>query len=388
MAENDYVRRRLTHSLEVSCVGRSLGARVGAAVTESDAALREYSVHDFGDVVAAASAAHDIGNPPFGHSGEEAIRSWFAEKGEPFLKGLDDQERSDLLRFEGNAQGFRILSRLQYPQNPGLQLTCAVFGAIAKYPRPSHLPKGGGASEKKFGYLKADESAFREMAETLELPVRAGGGWARHPLAFLVEAADDICYHVIDLEDGYRNGRVRFDEVLERLGPIALAYRNGQETSTYKRIADDDNRVEYLRAISIGNLIEAVVQAFMENLQPLLSGAFERSLVSASAFASNVEGIGEFNRRQIYSAPRVLQIEAAGFEVIWGLLDRFVPAIAGAQLAKKDEKLRQLVPPQFLTEDSSSYERLLMVTDFIAGMTDTFAIRMFRRVSGVEIPGS
>ena len=224
LSQSDYVRTRLTHSLEVSSVGRSLGTMVGDRVIRRHD-LKGVYPQDFGAVVAAACLAHDIGNPPFGHAGEDAIRLWFAASatGQAVLETLSEPQRQDFLRFEGNAQGFRIITRLQSPDNRGgMQLTCALLGAFTKYPRAAWLsvPSPLGVAFRKFGFYQDDRDLFAEVAGHLGLDEVAPGAWRRHPLAWLVEAADDICYRIIDVEDAFRLQQLRFEDVRDLLLPL------------------------------------------------------------------------------------------------------------------------------------------------------------------------
>ena len=203
----------MTHSIEVSCVGRSLGTLAGNFVIKQKNLLKDIQPQEFGNIVAAACLAHDIGNPSFGHSGEDAISSWFKGEGNNYLCCLLE-EKADFLKFEGNAQGFRVLTRLQSAINRGgLQLTYTVLGTYCKYPRAAFIPKFDDSkkvSEKKFGFVQGDSESFKKIAENLGLINKQDNAWSRHPLAFLMEAADDICYRIIDLEDGHRLGKVTF----------------------------------------------------------------------------------------------------------------------------------------------------------------------------------
>jgi len=258
LAESDYVRTRLTHSLEASCVGRSLGTLVGQALEESDRLPDAIGAADVGAIVAAAGLAHDIGNPPFGHSGEDAIGHWFAhsEAGRRYLDQLDEAQAEELRRFEGNAQGFRVITRLQNPDSAGgLGLTCATLGAFSKYPRGAARSAAereyDGASNKKFGFFEAERGRFETVAAEVGLiPRRAGESWYRHPLAFLVEAADDICYHIVDLEDAFRLGHVTFAETEALLHAIA-APRSGRLSA----IQGEKEKIAYLRATAINALV-------------------------------------------------------------------------------------------------------------------------------------
>lgn len=389
LSDNDYVRTRLTHSIEVSSVGRSLGMLCGEFILRKEAALT-MAPQDFGSIVAAACLAHDIGNPPFGHSGEAAIQSWFADHRVRWLDGLSERERQDFLRFEGNAQGFRLITRLQNAvDHGGFQLTCAVLAAFAKYPRASDLPADKGRiSEKKFGYFAHDADNFARVALQTGLLQKAPGAWARHPLAFVMEAADDICYGIVDLEDGHRLARVSFEQAHALLWPIA--FPDGQQASaSYRQLDDDEGRVEYLRARAIGNLVRAALAVFEEHYDAIMAGRFEHDLAGRSRFAPQLKEIAALSRERIYATPSVLQIEAAGFEILGGLLEKIVPALATPvdERSPVHRKIVQIVPRQF-TRGASAYERLLGATDFISSMTDTYALKLFRRLNGIELPGT
>lgn len=388
LAESDYVRTRLTHSLEVSSVGRSLGTLVGGFVTEKEAV--DVEPQDFGNIVATACLAHDIGNPPFGHSGEEAIRSWFADKGRQYLQELTAEEQEDFLNFEGNAQGFRILTRLQNAVGcGGMQLTYAMLAGYMKYPRAS-FPRDQNkliVSEKKFGYCCDDRETFLKVAKRVGLVEKREGVYARHPLAFLMEAADDICYRVIDLEDGHRVGRVSFSETADLLTPIAFNEVENPFKSSYAEIEDERGKIEYLRARAINNMVLSAVDVFKRNYEQIMAGTFEKDLTSLCAFAGQMDLIKQVSTEKVYAAPNVLHIEAAGFEVLGGLLDKVVPALVldKEKATSVDKKIRSIIPRQF-THGRTPYERMLAATDFVSGMTDTYAVTLFRRLRGIDLP--
>lgn len=394
LAESDYVRTRLTHSVEVSCVGRSLGTLAGSIVIKRSG-LEDFQAQEFGNIVAAACLAHDIGNPPFGHSGEDAIKTWFEGPGMSYLKDLAPEQKQDFLKFEGNAQGFRVLSRLQNKINGGgLQLTYAVLGAYSKYPRRAHVSSLEGSekvSEKKFGFFIGDEEWFVKVADGLGLTKKLDGAWSRHPLAFLMEAADDICYRIVDLEDGHRLGRVTFAEAENLLKPIAFNSKSkGKQMSrSYRDIDenDDKGKFEYLRAKAINSLILDAISVFEENYDRLMQGTLEQDLMSQSRFSNELKAIKELSRRKVYVAPNVLHIEAAGFEVLGGLLDKIVPALIGTDSSRSsaEKKILEIIPEQF-RKGKTHYERLLHATDFVSGMTDSFAVTLYRRLRGIELP--
>jgi len=390
LAESDYVRTRLTHSIEVSCVGRSLGTLVGAEVLKKHK-VDGVTAQDVGNIVAAASLAHDIGNPPFGHSGEDAIRNWFETRGKSYLSHLKPAEKEDFLKFEGNAQGFRVLTRLQNPHNRGgLQLTYAVLAAFSKYPRQSIVPGMQGSkdvSEKKFGFFSVDSTSFKEIAEGLGLKTKGANAWSRHPLAFLTEAADDICYRIVDFEDGFRLGRVSFSEVEQPLKEIALKTASRESQARYKKVGDERAKIEMLRAMAINTLVHAAVEVFFKHSNKILNGEFANSLLSRVPYQQQIKVIEKVSSEKVYATQPVAQIETAGFEVLGGLLDRVVPAVThdSEKLSPAEKKLLQLIPPQF-RYGATNIASLHNATDFVAGMTDSYAVTLYRRLRGIELP--
>ena len=399
LAHVDYVRTRLTHSLEVSCVGRSLGLAVAADLIERYR-LKDIISLDLGALVAAACLAHDIGNPPFGHSGEQAIQHWFkqSDKGQEIIQSLDESHREDFLRFEGNAQALRILTKLQHPNNNGgLQLTCATLAAMCKYPRPALWLKTAdmGISGKKPGYFKSEEQIFWQVAKEVGLQKRSNGSFTRHPLAFLVEAADDICYHFVDFGDGFRLGHISYDEAYELL----LNVLDDQRENVKQRISvfeEPKERVEYLVGKAISELIVQVSHRFMQVEPLILSGEFDQELISQVKSAPYLEKIKKLSIQKVYGAQEVIEVEAAGFEVLGGLLEFLVGAVEDNALRRdktsaRSKKLLQLVPTQFLgpgrkvSEDR--YTRVQKITDFIAGMTDSYAMTFYRKLTGIQFMG-
>jgi len=397
LAESDYVRTRLTHSLEASSVGRSLGTLVGAALMERYPLLTELplSPSDFGAIVAAACVAHDIGNPPFGHSGEDAIRLFFETHpaGQQLLASLTEAQQADFLRFEGNAQGFRILTRLQSPDNRGgLQLTLATLGAFTKYPRGA-LYKGDrrGISTRKHGFLCAEASYFEDVARGLSLTQYGPHHFARHPFAYLVEAADDICYHIVDVEDAYRLGILRYEDIEAVLVNIVA------DPHILPRLAamhDDQGRIEYLRARSINALVEQAARHFLMVEKAIRAGLHDEPLLAEVEAAGAMGALRTLGETRIYMAPVVVEIEAAGFEVLAGLLAIFSSALeahAHKTSNAKDRMRLKLIPAQFLELNGGvqedPYERLLRLTDFVSGMTDSYAVSLYKKVTGISLPG-
>ncbi len=392
LSKSDYVRTRLTHSLEASCVGRSLGALVGREIIARHG-LRDLESGDFGAVVAAACLAHDIGNPPFGHAGEDAIREWFRTSGLLERYDFTPAQRADFSRYEGNAQGFRIVTRLQSPANPGLQLTSAVLATFTKYPRPSHLDNElDGKSGKKFGFFQQDAEVFRQVAHSTGLVERLPGtAWRRHPLAFLVEVADDTCYLIVDLEDAARLGFVPYRDAECLLADVA---GNTVSGGRLERLHDPKERLEYLRAKAIGRLLESAAAVFLENEAAILNGQFDDELLEQAPVAVPLQAVLKVAKETIYVARPALEIETAGFEVLGGLLSLFVQAVeAGAgqeRMTTRERMLLKLLPSQFLGHDArpdpDPYVRFLQVADFVAGMTDSYAVDLYRKLMGIDMP--
>ncbi len=400
LADNDYVRTRLTHSLEVASVGRSLGTIVGAAIVERGE-LPGFHASDFGAIVSAASLAHDLGNPPLGHSGEDAIRVWFenSKVAQDARTMLKKNEQEDLARFEGNAQGFRLVTRLQMPDNPGLRLTCATLGAFTKYPIEALVPEKAqiheGASTKKFGFFQSERELFTEVANRCGLIRRTPlhSWWARHPLAFLVEAADDLCYRLVDFEDGFRLGYLEYEEVRDRFVRVIGKEDVGARA---EKMREKKERIEFLRALAIGVAVQQTAELFLAKEDEIMAGDFDQPLIDHVPAGPELEAIKSRSVETIYSTPRGVEIEAAGFAVLGGLLDDFVAAVSdvarrGKHASPRSRKLLRLVPEQSLgpgrEPDTSPYQRLLRMIDFVSGMTDSYAVSLFKKIRGISLPG-
>lgn len=391
LPEDDFVHTRLTHSLEVSSVGRSLGKNAGSYLLDENPELRElgYTTGDFGGIVGAACLAHDLGNPPFGHSGEDSISSFFLTnpKGARFEKEVSASEWKDLINFEGNAQGFRILNN---DFNGGLKLTYATLGAFTKYPLSSSSEKQKGRkSQKKYGFYQSNAGLFEEMATNMGLLSDAHHVWCRHPLAFLVEAADDICYHIIDLEDGCRLGLVSFDTVKELLKPIL-----GQAYSEEKlrKISSLNQKLGTLRAMTINQLIKECSEAFKQEEQHMLDGSFDSALTSIIPSSKHLNNIIDLSIEKIYQSKQVLEKEAGGHEVIDQLMDAFCEAAYHYKKGSSKPKhlsVFKLLPEEFevqLSTELSMYEIIQIVIDFISGLTDSHAVRLYRTIKGYQLP--
>lgn len=413
LSKTDYTRTRLTHSLEVSCVGRALGAAAGKYLKFKQG-IPSLDPQQTGTIVATACLAHDLGNPPFGHSGEDAIREWARQrvrqkqtrdaKVEKCLVELESaNEIQDLYQFEGNAQNFRIATRM-FPQLGSLAFTFAVLGAMTKYPCPSVFPNRckrnlNNVSEKKFGYFTSESKEAISIFSALGMKEKVRGVFSRHPLSFLTEAADDICYSIIDLEDSFKLRFIDYQKVEELLLPLA---ERDQRIKTNKHCLHklpEDVRVSKLRAAAISVLTEQCLQEFKNRLGEIEEGKLEHSLVSLCDTAKDYRALRNHMKSKVYLEFDVVQIEATGFCVIQGLLDRFSRALVVKRDSKEDLKVRQLFPSQYLTarpeqslrsinalvEGLNHYERLMAVTDYVSGMTDTFAVELFQKLSGIRI---
>jgi len=400
LPESDFVHTRLTHSLEVSVVGRSLGNLVGEKIISRHSELKnDFTKFHFGEIVAAACLAHDIGNPPFGHSGEESISEYFKNgNGKKFEDIISDKKKwNDLIKFEGNAQGFRIITKLQNPKvNGGLRLTYSTLAALTKYPKESLTDfdsKDNSQNKiyKKFGFFQSEKEIFKSVAEHTGLDKLSTTDyfWCRHPLSFLVEAADDICYRIMDLEDGYRLGLVTFNEteqLLKNLIRIELVSDYNQR--------DDAEKIGYLRAKAISELVKELAEVFLDNESNILSAKLNDELISLIPAAKGLLEIEKLSVEKIYRHRTVVEREAAGYEVIGGLLDAFINSFnewLDGNIKPKNRTLVNLLPKRILqsaSSDTENYERLLMIIDFISGMTDSFAVSLFRKIKGISLPGS
>ena len=390
LVKTDYVRTRLTHSIETSSVGRSLGSAAGVFICDNFdmGAVRP---SDVGAVVAAACLAHDIGNPPLGHAGEEAIRYWFTDSATSaaFHDRLTPAEFADIARYEGNAQGFRVLSKLEMPdRRGGMQLTCATLGALAKYPGSSR------SSYRKFSFFQAERELFSEVAEHCGLLRTTPEQWSRHPLSYLVEAADDITYLIVDFEDGRRLGLIPSSELEETF--LTLLDTPAARVEL-ENIRTPQRRAEFLRARVIGELVRQTVNEFIARHDEILNGTLKEPLLTGIPASATLERIRRRSEESIYNHPHVAEVVAAGFEMVSGMLDIFVPCVdelvrerrGGAAASSRSRRLGALLPEYVLDADpagdSDGYTLLLRVLDFISAMTDGFAVNLYQKLKGISL---
>ena len=383
-SKTDFVHTRLTHSLEVSVVARSIGRLAGKAILEKHPHLSEihaYQSNDFGAVVAAAALAHDIGNPPFGHSGEKAIGHFFSDgAGAHYKAELNALEYEDLCKFEGNANGFKIISQSMEGAPGGLRLSAATLGAYMKYPKASlpHKPTQH-VADKKFGFYQAQATEFNALAQDLGLISKAGA-YYRHPLAYLVEAADDICYTIIDFEDGINLGWISESYALEYL--INLV-KDSIDKKTYASLKHTPQRMSYLRALAINSLIKDAVAIFLKNEEAILSGSFPHALLDKSKYAAQIGDIILLSVEKVYHSPEVLQKEIVGYKVITTLLEAFTKAAVHefkGQADAYDQLILRLVPNGTPFMSNTLYDTLLNATCYVASLSDGKAMELSKKM--------
>jgi dGTPase len=386
LSKTSFVHTRLTHSLEVSVVGRSLGRIVGKEILKKHPQLQNthgYQFNDFGAIVAAAALAHDIGNPPFGHSGEKAIGDYFLNgNGKRFKNQLSEKEYQDLVAFEGNANGFKILTESKNGVEGGLRLTYATLGAFMKYPKQS-LPKKSTShvADKKFGVFQSDTGFFNEVVTELGLLSRGNNGYSRHPLTFLVEAADDICYTIIDFEDGINLGLIEEDIALEYL--INLV-RDSLKKDIYSRLQTVQDRLAYLRSLAINTLIAEAASIFIENEEEILKGTFSEALLDRSQYKAQIADIIKISIEKVYQSTEVMEKEIAGYTILSTLLETFTSAFENYQngIARHYDKILLQLIDSHSHKNQSVYEYLMECCNYISRLTDGNALQNFQKIKG------
>jgi dGTPase len=344
-------------------------------------------MNDFGAIVAAASLAHDIGNPPFGHSGEKAIGEYFSiGNGQQFKDQLTPKQWQDLIDFEGNANGFSVLTASRPGIEGGLRISYATLGAFMKYPKES-LPKKPtkNIADKKYGFFQTDKDFFQDVAADMGMIANKSGddiGFERHPLAYLVEAADDICYTIIDFEDGINLGLVQEEFALEYL--IKLV-KDSIDTAKYKTLTTKEDRISYLRALAIGSLINDAVKVFIDNEADILKGNFPYALTDKSKFKAQMDDIIKISVKNIYQSREVIEKEIVGYQIIQTLLDKFIMAFNNkfnGKASNYDQLILKMLPEKHDLEKDNIYERLLHICHYVSMLTDGNALELYDTING------
>jgi deoxyguanosinetriphosphate triphosphohydrolase, putative len=382
-----FVHNRLTHSLEVASVGRSLGVTVAHKLKLKKQIETPY-LEEIGSIVSAACLAHDLGNPPFGHSGETAIATYFSEGNGQHLKAeMTDEEWKDIICFEGNANALRLLTHQFNGRRPGgFVLTYSTLASVVKYPYASIYSD---PRKQKFGFFDSEKADYEKIAAELGIPrsPENPNRYARHPLVYLVEAADDICYQIMDIEDAHKLKILTSDETKDLFLGFFNDERKARRKETMNLVTDVNEQIAYLRSSVIGQLIEECSAVFADNEEAILNGTFSSSLIkqlpqhSAHAY----EHCSKTAFAKIYRSPEVLDVELAGYKIILTLLEHLVAAVLNPDKAYSKQLLMR-IPGQYETNAPTVYGKIMAVLDYISGMTDVYALDLYRKITGMNIP--
>jgi len=394
-----FVHNRLTHSLEVSSVGRSLGRLAGDFLVkkygrELNDESKEFYNHNLYNVIAAACLCHDIGNPAFGHSGEDAISNYFKRNETQFKPLFTDAQWADFVNFEGNANAIRILTQQQNGKSEGgMKLTHTTLATIAKYPCESAASTKGILHRKKFGFFQSEKETFKAIAENTGMVTESDNPmvYLRHPFVWLVEAADDICYNVIDLEDSQRLGIIDHNtctDIMLRLLDDLLPERKKRHREILATMPDKNERISFLRATCISVLITRSQKVFEQYADEIISGKMAKPILDIIAEdCPAIDEIYQFSIDNIYNYRGVVEIENAGYTIMYELLSHFIPPtlMEKENRAKSDQKALKLIPQQYIYEGQPVYNRVMGILDYVSGMTDNYATDMYRKLKSIDI---
>lgn len=386
-----FVHNRLTHSLEVSCVGRSLANEISRALSHKyiNEPLIWGALDSIGEIVGAACLAHDIGNPPFGHSGENAIATFFSEGEGQFVQdNMTEAQWNDLIHFEGNANSFRLLTHQFHGRRKGgFAMTYSTLASIVKYPYESSASKKGG----KFGFFTTEKEDFTSIADELGMRRLSAPGeplvYARHPLVYIVEAADDICYEVMDFEDAHKLKIISSETVIEHLLAYFSNDRKREIEKMMATIEDPNEKIAYMRSCVIGHLVHCCAEAFVNNEETILAGNLKGTLIDnipqreRDAYRQCVE----LSSTRIYTAPEVVDVELAGYRIITSLMSIFTHAVCHPSQSYSALLLSK-IPAQYKSPDDSFFGRIQSVLDHVSGMTDVYALDLYRKLQGQSLP--
>lgn len=381
-----FVHNRLTHSLEVASVGRSLGNKLAFELKKRDDIANKELLNEIGSIVSAACLAHDMGNPPFGHSGEEAIANYFETKGRFLQDKLTQAQWSDLIRFEGNANAFRLLSHQFKGRRPGgFGLTYSTLVSIVKYPYEAI------AGKKKFGFFQSEKESYLSIANALGLVKKNNNPveYCRHPLVYLVEAADDICYLLMDSEDAHKLGILSTEFTKNMfLRFIEQEKELDEVQANLKLVSDKNEQIAYLRALIINKLVNESIAVFRESYQQIMNGNFQKGLVDHFTGATK-EALAYCKKvavSKIYSHQSVVEIEIAGYKILGTLLEEFIAAALTSE-SGFSKKMLSMIPEQYDWQSEDTYTKILAIIDFVSGMTDVYALDLYRKITGINLPG-
>lgn len=386
MALNDHIHTRLTHSIEVGSLGRSLGIRVGEQIQEQ---LPDWaSPYDIGMIVQSACLAHDIGNPPFGHAGEYAIRDWFKQpRNSHFLEGLDEQQRLDMVTFEGNAQGFRVVTRIEnHLYDGGLRLTYPTLGTLLKYPWSVEYSGDKG----KFSAYQTELEILNKLGRELGLIPQGENRWCRHPLAYLMEAADDICYAIVDLEDAIELNILNFNEIkpilLELCGDMSF------DDEIFASQASARRKISALRGKAMENMVSSAVAAYMKNQSLIMRGEYQGELLSDGDLGvrDGLYKAKKLARERVFPDTRKTELEVGAYTTLGVLLEAFCYAVQdnfqqqGQDLSYRSERIISLMGIHAPSPQLPLYQAYMRALDFISGMTDNYATYLARQIGGLN----
>ena len=386
-----FVHNRLTHSLEVASVGMSIGNDISRHVIQKRPELKDTLVEEIGTIVSAACLAHDLGNPPFGHSGEKAIQTFFSEGPGQKIKSMVSSEFwDDITHFEGNANAFRILThRFKGRRQGGFVMTYSMLASIVKYPFASCLAGDHG----KFGFFASDADSYRKIADELGIFCKSAPGeplkYARHPLVYMVEAADDICYEIMDIEDSHKLKILSFAETEHLL--LSFFDENIQQKIRQRiideELTDENEKVVYMRASVIGKLENECVAAFLAHEEEILAGTFEGSLIDhiSELQKKAYKECEKISYSKIYQSKPVLDIELSGYKIMATLMEVFIEAAVNPSRFYSKQLLRR-VSSQYDIENENLEERIMAVIDYISGMTDIYALDIYQKINGISLP--
>lgn len=380
-----FVHNRLTHSLEVSSVGRSLATEIAIGLRGRHG---EEGVFDYlGDIVAAACLCHDLGNPPFGHSGEKTIGSYFSESERmrnSLKPALTPAQWSDLVNFEGNANSLRLLThQFSGRREGGFAMTYSTIASIVKYPFPSLLAGDKG----KFGFFQSEQEIYRRIADDLGLWQDSEGRYVRHPLVYVVEAADDICYQIMDIEDAHKLHVLSTEEVFDVFSRYFPAGERAGRIAKLDRVSDPNEKIAFLRSSVIGRLVNATSQEFLKSEESILEGTYKGTLIKNmdSQTREGYEACSALACKKIYHAPQVADVEIAGNKILTYLLNELMEAVLFPDRTSS-QLLLNMVPEQYEVLSTDLYTKVQSVLDHVSGMTDIYALNLYRKLNGHSLP--